>query len=81
MKINSAESIANKAFTVTINGKAYKGNFADRYFWKYTENDYLTIYNISEDNQITVDNNGTLPNIETIKLKIDGLDVPITLKS
>lgn len=81
MKINGGDSINNKAFTVTINGKSYTGNFADRYFWKYTENDYLSIYNISEDNQITVDNNGTCPNVESIKLKIDGLDVPITLKS
>ena len=81
MKINSGESINNKSFTVTINGKAYTGNFADRYFWKYTEHDYLSIYNISEDNQITVDNNGTCPNIESITLKIDGVNVPITLKS
>ena len=81
MKINSDESIKKKTFTVTINGKSYTGNFADRYFWKYTENDYLSIYIISDDNEITVDNNGNCPSVESIKLKIDGRDVLITLKS
>ena len=81
MKINSDESIKNKVFTVTINGKSYTGNFADRYFWKYTENDYLSIYIISDDNEITVDNNGNCPSMESIKLSIDGVNVPITLKS
>lgn len=81
MKINSDESINNKAFTVTINGKSYTGNFADRIFWKYTENDYLSVYDISADNVITVDKHGNCPNIESITLKIDGVNVPISPKS
>lgn len=41
----------------------------------------LTIYLINDTNEIVVDQKGDCPTIESIKLKIEGVDVPITLKS
>ena len=41
----------------------------------------LTIYLITDTNEIVVDQKGDCPAIESIKLKIEGVDVPITLKS
>lgn len=82
IKINSAESIVGKPFTVTINGKSYTGTLEDgNTFWESTTNVGLDIYYIDGDNNITVDKIGACPAIESITLKIDGANVVITPKS
>ena len=43
--------------------------------------DGLTIYRISEANEIVVDKKGDCSDIESITLKIGGVNVPITPKS
>lgn len=82
IKINSDASVVGKKFTVTINGKLYSGRI-ERYkpFWRWTTNTGLDFYVISGDNSIAVDATGDCPTIESISLKVDGLNVPITLKS
>ena len=82
IKINSAESVDGKPFTVTINGKAYSGTFGNaKPFWRSTTDVGLDFYVIDEDNSISVDKMGSCPNIESITLKIGGVNVPITPKS
>ena len=82
IKINSAESVDGKPFTVTINGKSYSGTFGNaKPFWRSTTDVGLDFYVIDEDNSISVDKMGACPNIESITLKIGGVNVPITPKS
>lgn len=81
IKINSDESVDGKQFTVTINGKSYSGTFGTANpFWRSTTDVGLDFYDIGSDNTITVDKIGACPNIESITLKIGGVNVPITLK-
>lgn len=82
IKINSAKSVVGKVFTVTINGKSFTGTFDDNLpLWRSASGVGLDIYNIGEDNTITVDQIGNCPVINSITLKIDGANVPITPKS
>ena len=82
IKINSDESVDGKQFTVTINGKSYSGTFEKtKPFWRSTTDVGLDFYNIDAENTIAVDKEGACPNIESITLKIGGVNVPITLKS
>ena len=82
IKINSAESVDGKPFTVTINGKSYSGTFGTANpFWRSTTDVGLDFYVIDSDNTISVDKIGACPSIESIKLKIGGVNVPITPKS
>lgn len=82
IKINSDESVDGKPFIVTINDKVYKGTFeASKPFWRSTTNAGLDVYLIDSDNTISVDVFGDCPAIESIKLKIGSVNVPITLKS
>ena len=82
IKINSDESVDGKQFTVTINGKSYSGTFGNANpFWRSTTDVGLDFYMIDEVNSISVDKKGACPNIESITLKIGGVNVPITLKS
>lgn len=82
IKINSPESIKGKQFTVTINQMGYQSTLVDgQTFWEDPMGAGLTIYQISDANEIVVDQKGNCPVVETIKLKIEGVDVPITLKS
>ena len=82
IKINSGESVDGKQFTVTINGKSYSGTIGiSNAFWRSTTDVGLDFYDIGADNTITVDKIGACPNIDSITLKIGGVNVPITLKS
>ena len=82
IKINSDESVDGKQFTVNINGKSYSGTFGDaKSFWRSTTDVGLDIYTIDDDNSISVEKVGACPNIESITLKIGGVNVPITPKS
>lgn len=82
IKINSVESVKGKTFTVTINGKSFTGTIDDNLpFWRSTSGVGLDFYNIGVDNTITVDQLGNCPIINSITLKIDGANVPITPKS
>ena len=82
IKINSPESIKGKTFTVTIDQIGYGSTFVEgQTFWEDPMGAGLTIYHISDTNEITVDQKGNCPAILSIKLKIEGVDVPITLKS
>lgn len=69
-------------FTVTINGESYDDTLFDgRPFWENSSGAGLTVYHISDTNEIAVDQKGDCPSIESIKLNMEGVDVPITLKS
>ena len=82
IKINSAESVKGKPFTVTINQIGYEGTLVKgQSFWEDPMGAGLTIYRISDTNEIVVDKKGDCPAIESITLKIDGVNVPITPKS
>lgn len=82
IKVNSTESIKNSTFIVTINGESYDNTFVvGRPFWENSSGAGLTLYNISDANEIVVDKKGNCPAIESITLKIDGVNVPIILKS
>lgn len=82
IKINSVESVKGKTFTVTINGKSFTGTIDDNLpFWRSTTGVGLDFYDIGVDNIISVDQVGDCPSINSITLKIDGANVPITLKS
>ena len=82
IKINSPESINNKAFTVTINEIGYEGTLVDgQSFWEDPIGAGLTIYHISDTNELVVDKKGDCSDLESIKLKIEGVDVPIIQKS
>ena len=82
IKINSAESIIGMVYTTTINGESYSDTFAEgRAFWENSSGAGLSMYRISDANEIVVDKKGDCPAIESIKLNIEGVDVPIILKS
>lgn len=82
IKINSAESVKGKHFTVTIDEMGYESTLVDgQTFWEDPMGAGLTIYHISDTNEIVVDQKGNCPTIESIKLKIEGVDVPITPKA
>ena len=82
IKINSKESVVGKTFTVTINGKSFTGTFGESLpLWRSASGVGLDIYDIDVDNTITVDQIGNSPSIQSITLKIDGVNVPITPKS
>lgn len=82
IKINSNESIIGSAFIVTINGESYDNTFVvGRPFWENSTGAGLTLYHISDANEIVVDKKGDCPAIESITLEIESVDVPITLKS
>ena len=82
IKINSAESVKGKHFAVTINSMGYGGTLVDgQSFWEDPMGAGLTIYHISDTNEIVVDKKGDCSDIESITLKIDGVNVPITPKS
>ena len=82
IKINSPESIKGSVYTVTIDEMGYEGTLVDgQTFWEDPMGAGLTIYHISDTNEIVVDKKGDCPAIESIALKIDGVNVPITLKS
>ena len=82
IKINSAESVKGKHFSVTINTMGYEGTLVDgQSFWEDPMGAGLTIYHISDTNEIVVDKKGDCSAIESITLKIGGVNVPITPKS
>ena len=82
IKINSKESVVGKTFTVTINGKSFTGTFDNALpLWRSASGVGLNIYMIDEYNSISVDQLGDCPIINSITLKIDGVNVPITPKS
>ena len=82
IKINTDESIKGKSFTVTLNGLSTSSVFeASNEFWNSGADGGLTIYQISDDNIVTLDVYHGSPAIESITLKIDGVNVPITPKS
>ena len=82
IKINSPESIKGSVFTATVNGESYDETFFEgRPFWENSSGAGLTIYHISDTNEIVVDKKGDCPAIESITLNIEGVDVPIILKS
>ena len=82
IKINSPESIKGSVYAVTINEIGYEGTLVKgQSFWEDPNGAGLTIYHISDTNEIAVDKKGDCPDIESIKLKIEGVDVPIILKS
>ena len=82
IKINSDKSVDGQLFTVTINGKVYKGRFeVGKPFWRSATGVGLDIYLIDAGNTISVDAVGDCPNIESITLKIGSVNVPITPKS
>ena len=82
IKINSTESIIGSTFTVTINGESYDDTiFEGRPFWENSSGAGLTMYRITEANEIVVDKKGDCPAIESIALNIEGVDVPIIFKS
>lgn len=82
IKINSAESVKGKPFAVTINEIGYEGTLVDgQSFWEDPVGAGLTIYHISDTNEIVVDKKGDCSAIESITLKIGGVNVPITPKS
>lgn len=82
IKINSGKSVKGKPFTVTINGKSFTGTFDDNLpLWRSASGVGLDIYNMDSDNTITVDQLGNCPVINSITLKIDGANVPITPKA
>ena len=82
IKINSGESIIGNTFGVTINGETYQDTLFDgRPFWENSSGAGLTVYHVTEANEIVVDQKGDCPAIESIKLNMEGVDVPITLKS
>lgn len=82
IKINSPESIIGSVYTATINGESYDDTlFEGRPFWQNSSGAGLTVYRITEANEIVVDQKGNCPNIESIALNIEGVDVPIILKS
>lgn len=81
IKINSPESIKGSTFNVAINEIGYEGTLvAGKSFWEDPMGAGLTIYQISDTNEIVVDKKGDCLAIESITLKIDGVNVPITLK-
>lgn len=82
IKINSGESVNGKTFTVTINGKSFTGSFGNALpLWRSASGVGLDIYIIDDDNSISVDKIGDCPSINSITLKIDGVNVPITPKA
>lgn len=82
IKINSVKSVKGKPFTVTINQMGYEGTLVEgQTFWEDPMGAGLTIYHISDTNEIVVDQKGNCPTIGSIKLKIEGVDVPITPKA
>ena len=82
IKINSAESVKGKQFAVTINGMGYEGTLVDgKSLWEDPMGAGLSIYHISDTNEIVVDKKGDCSDIESITLKIGGVNVPITPKS
>lgn len=82
MKINSDVSVVGKKFTVTINGKSFSGRFGRlKPFWRRNPGAGLNFYAIDDDNSIAVDIIGDCPNIESIKLNIEGGNVPIKQKA
>lgn len=82
IKVNSTDSINGSTFIVTINGESYDNTFVvGRPFWENSSGAGLTINNISDANEIVVDKMGDCPAIESITLNIEGVDVPIKLKS
>lgn len=82
IKINSVKSVKGKVFTVTINGKSFTGTFDDNLpLWRSASGVGLDIYTIDSDNTISVDQIGNCPVINSITLKIDGANVPITPKA
>ena len=69
-------------FSVTINGETYEDTlFEGRAFWENSSGVGLTVYHISDTNEIVVDQKGDCPAIDSIKLNMEGVDVPIILKS
>ena len=82
IKINSPESIKGSVYAVTINEIGYEGTLVEgQSFWEDPSGAGLTIYHISDTNEIVVDKKGDCPAIESIKVKIEGVDVPIIPKS
>ena len=82
IKINSAESIKGSVHSVTINGIGYEGTLVEgQPFWEDPVGAGLTIYRISDTNEIVVDKKGDCSAIESVTLKIGGVNVPITPKS
>lgn len=82
IKINSPESIKGSVYSVTINQIGYEGTLVEgQSFWEDPIGDGLTLYHITDTNEIVVDRKGDCSAIESIKLKIEGVDVPIILKS
>ena len=77
-KINITESIVGKPFSVSINGTVNTDVFGvGNALWQ-TSNGALTIYNISEDNIVTADTMGQLPNVDSFTISIDGRVVQFT---
>ena len=82
IKVNSPESIKGSVYSVTINEIGYEGTLVEgQSFWEDPMGAGLTIYLISDTNEIVVDKKGDCPAIQSVKLKIEGVDVPIILKS
>lgn len=82
IKINSPESIKGSVYSVTIDEIGYEGTLVEgQSFWEDPMGAGLTIYRISDTNEIVVDKKGDCPDIESITLNIGGVNVPITPKS
>lgn len=79
IKLNTDKSPVGRPYIVTINGRSYSGIIADSGpFWRNTSGAGLDFYRIESDYRIAVDQYGDCPNIESISLKIDGINVNIT---
>lgn len=77
-KINTTESIVGKSFSVNINGTVNTGVFGvGNALWQ-SSSGALTVYSISEDNIVTADTMGQLPNVDSFTISIDGRDVQLT---
>lgn len=82
IKINSVKSVKGKPFTVTIDQIGYEGTLVEgQTFWEDPMGAGLSIYLITDTNEIVVDQKGNCPTVESITLKIDGVNVPITPKA
>ena len=82
IKINSDGSVEGKHFAVSLSEMGYEGTVVEgKSFWEDPMGAGLTIYRISDTNEIVVDKKGDCSDIESITLKIGGVNVPITPKS
>ena len=77
-KINTAESIVGKPFSININGTVNAGVFGSGNLLWQSGSGALTQYLISEDNTVVVDKMGNPPIVDNLTISIDGREVPFT---